>query len=294
MTLKKFPKVRPLGHPDTDAITEPGTIHVLEKMDGANFRWGVRDGDLIIGSRNHTYPVGDENIPKAFQHAVDFVAEMLDGQNVPENRTFFGEAMHKHTLEYDWDNTPSVLGFGVYNHDKERFEAWNWAKNDLQAYDIPTVPMGDPIEPSDLSPDYPIPASGYRDGRPEGVVFWHENGACAKLRTEEFREKHDGNTSGPEDYEPSEGHEILVETYCTETRIDKRINDLLDQGHTLERSLMGEGLPQAVARDIFEEHAHEIVNENETVDLKAFRSLVAKRCLSRIDTRMANSLEVPS
>ncbi len=40
--LKKFPKVRPIGHPDTEAVTSPGNVYVLEKMDGANFRFGKR------------------------------------------------------------------------------------------------------------------------------------------------------------------------------------------------------------------------------------------------------------
>lgn len=289
MSLKKFPKVRPLGHPETEPILEPGTVHVLEKMDGANFRWGVRDGDLIIGSRNHTYPVGDDNIPKAFRHAVEFVQNRFEGHEVVGDVTFFGEAMHPHTLEYDWDNTPSVLGFAMYDHKAERFDPWPIAKDAFESWDVPPVPHLDPIEPEDLSTEYPIPASGYRDGQPEGVVFWHENGTCAKLRTEAFKEKHKSPTSDAKGYD---GHEKLVADYCTEPRIDKRINDLLDQGETLERSLMGEGLPQAVARDIFEEHAHEIVNENETVDLKAFRSLVAKRCLTRIDDRMAEEMGV--
>lgn len=290
MSLHKFPKVRPVGHPDTQAIAEPGTIDVLEKMDGANFRF-ARDGDRILfGSRNNVYE-NEKDIAKAFGHAVEFVRERVDPDELRDEVTYFGEAMHKHTLEYDWDNTPSFLGFAVYAHGARAFKSWGVARAEFERIGLPTVPRVTKITPSDLSADYPIPESEYRDGLAEGVVFWHRNTARAKLRSEEFREKHKGNTSGPEDYEPSDGHEILVETYCTPARVNKRIDDLLDEGHDLGRRLMGEGLPQAVARDIFEEHAHEIVGLNETVDLKAFRSLVASRCLERIDRRLAENAE---
>jgi len=284
--LKKFPKVRPIGHPDTQALTEPGTVHVLEKMDGANFRFG-RDADRILfGSRNNVYK-NERDIAKAFGHAVDHVRERCDPGDLRDGVTYFGEAMHSHTLEYDWDNVPSVLGFAVYDHDAGTFKAWDVAAEEFDRLGIETVPLVETLPHDDLSPDYAIPDSAYRDGVAEGVVFWHENTARAKLRSEEFKEKHDSdNHSEPVDFE---GHGKLVQQYCTATRIDKRIDDLLDEGHQLGRPLMGEGLPQAVSRDIFEEHAHEIVGMNETVDLKQYRSLVAKRCLARIDERMKES-----
>lgn len=283
--LKKFPKVRPIGHPDTDAITEDGDVYVLEKMDGANFRFGRGDGGLLFGSRNNVY-ADPENIPKGFRHSVEYVKERADPDDLRDGVTYFGEAMHSHTLEYDWDNVPDVLGFAVYDHDAGAFKSTPVAFDEFDRLGIPTVPVVEFLSPSDLSADYPIPESEYRDGPAEGVVFWHENTTRAKLRSEEFKEKHDAPVAQPQDFE---GHGVLVKQYCTETRIDKRIDDLLDEGHDLGRELMGEGLPQAVSRDILEEHAHEIVGLNETVDLKKYRSLVAKRCLSRIDDRMAEA-----
>lgn len=281
--LKKFPKVRPLGHPETDAIQEPGTVHVVEKMDGANFRFGC-DGDRILfGSRNNVYK-NEKDISKAFHHAVEFVEERASPDDLRDDVTYFGEAMHPHTLEYDWDNVPSVLGFAVYDHGAGEFKTWDTATEEFGRLDIPVVPHVDTVSPDALDADYDIPESTYRDGLAEGVVFWHENTTRAKLRSEEFKEKHDSDDhSEPQDFD---GHGVLVNTYCTETRIDKRIDDLLDEGHDLGRPLMGEGLPQAVSRDIFEEHAHEIVGMNETVDLKDYRSLVAQKCLERIDERV--------
>lgn len=285
MTLKKFPKVRPVGHPDTDTITEPGTIHVLEKMDGANFRFGADDDRILFGSRNVLYK-NETDIANSFDHAVEHVRECADTSDLIDGVTYFAEAMHKHTLEYEWSEVPDVLGFAAYDHEQSEFVPWTVAKEEFERLGIETVPVIEKIDPSELTPEYDIPESEYRDGVAEGVVFWHENTTRAKLRSEEFREKHDENTARPEDFEPDDGHEVLVDTYCTDTRIDKRIDDLLDEGHDLGRPLMGEGLPQAVSRDILEEHAHEIVGLNETVDLKEYRSLVAKKCLNRLDRRM--------
>jgi hypothetical protein len=284
--VKKFPKVRPIGHPDTQRLTKPGTVHVVEKMDGANFRFRS-DGDRILfGSRNNVYR-NEKDLPNAFSHAVEHVEGNCDADTLREGVTYFGEAMHKHTLEYNWDNTPSVLGFAIYDHGEESFAAWNEVVSEFERLGLTPAPLIETEDSDTIDAEYDIPKSKYRDGLAEGVVFWHENGSRAKLRSEEFKEKHGAsNHAEPEDYT---GHGTLVNKFCTETRIDKRIDDLLDEGHTLGRELMGEGLPQAVSRDILEEHAHEIVSMNETVNLKDYRSLVAKRCLSRLDERIANN-----
>lgn len=280
--LKRFPKVRPLGHPDTRSLNDPGDVYVLEKMDGANFRFG-RDGDRILfGSRNNVYK-NEKDIANAFTHAVEYVRNRVGRVDLRDDVTYFAEAMHSHTLEYEWDDVPSVLGFAVYDHESESFESWTTAAEEFDRISIDATPVVETLPHDALETDYTIPESEYRDGKAEGVVFWHENTSRAKLRSEEFKEKHNAPVSEPQDFE---GHGILVKKFCTEARIDKRINDLLDEGHDLGRPLMGEGLPQAVSRDILEEHAHEIVGMNETVDLKDYRSLVAKRCLKRLDTRI--------
>lgn len=282
--LKKFPKVRPIGHPETDVVTSDGKVYVLEKMDGANFRF-KRDGDRIVfGSRNVVYK-NEKDIPNAFEHAVKFVRERVNPSDLPEDKAFFGEAMHEHTLEYDWPSVPSVLGYAAYDGANGKFLPYPAADNLFRELSIPTAPLVEVIDGDEIDKHYSIPDSEYRNGVAEGVVFWDKSGGRAKLRSEEFKEKHDSPTASPQDFE---GHGRIVNEYCTKQRIDKRIDDLLDEGHDLGRPLMGEGLPMAVARDIFEEGAHEIVGMSETVDLKEYRSLVAKRCLSRIDERLAD------
>jgi hypothetical protein len=285
--LKKFPKVRPIGHPETESLVEPGTVTIHEKMDGANFRFRVDGERILFGSRNVVYK-NEKDIANAFEHAVEFIREQVSPTDLNPNYTYFGEAMHKHTLEYEWESVPSFLGFAIYNHGAGEIIPWSDARSVFDLLELPTVPVVEEITGNDVSADYEIPRSAYReDGKGEGVVFWHENGTKAKLRTDEFKEKHNAPTSDPVDFE---GHGKLVNQYCTDTRIDKRINSLLDEGHTLSRELMGNGLPQDVSRDILEEHAHEIVGMNETVDLKEYRSLVAKKCVNRIDERMRDNV----
>lgn len=285
--LKKFPKVRPIGHPKTEPLLQEGCVTVHEKMDGANFRFRVDEERILFGSRNVVYQ-NEKDIPNAFEHAVNFIREFVSPTDLHPNYTYFGEAMHKHTLDYEWESVPSFLSFAIYDHGAEKIIPWSKARGVFNTLGLPTVPVVEQITGDDVSADYEIPRSAYReDGKGEGVVFWHENGTRAKLRTEEFKEKHGSPTSDPVDFE---GHGKLVNKFCTDTRIDKRINDLLDEGYTLSRELMGEGLPQAVSRDILEEHAHEIVSMNETVDLKDYRSLVAKRCVNRIDERMQENV----
>jgi hypothetical protein len=185
-------------------------VYALEKMDGPNFRFGTDGDQLVFGSRNQVYRDRDQ-IPGPLQHAVEYIDARVDPDDLRPGATYFGEAMHEHTLEYDWESVPDVLGFAVYDHETDVFKSWPQARREFDRLGIDTVPQVALLPPEDLSPEYEIPDSEYRDGIAEGVVFWHENATRAKLRSEEFREKHDGNTSGPEDFEPSDGHEVLIE-----------------------------------------------------------------------------------
>lgn len=126
--MRKFPKLKYPSDPETDGILA-GEVVVTEKLDGANFRFSWdEDGTLHVGTRNHTFPWDDENVPKAFGHAIEYVKERESDLWGHEDLTLFGEAMHLHSLTYqDVDYNQPAKGsphFGEGYPSVVLFDAW--------------------------------------------------------------------------------------------------------------------------------------------------------------------------
>ena len=124
--MKQFPSIPRLANAP-DRLFETGHIWLLEKVDGANVRFQLQESGLIVvGDRSRVYDDPDA-IPTPYRHAVRHIRENLDRQALrravddPTEIVFFGEAMHHHTIEYDWQRTPSFLGFDVWSTSKQQF-----------------------------------------------------------------------------------------------------------------------------------------------------------------------------
>jgi hypothetical protein len=321
--MKKFSKIRRIGHSrNTDTVRNPEDQLIFkEKMDGANFRFTVKEVDgepkFFFGSKNVEYKINgepdyEENVDKRFKDAIDWIRENIDpekvaGEVIKRNSergfryTIFCENMVKHSLEYNWGETPQVIGYDIYSHKEERYLNWSSAKQMLESWGIPTVPVVDCKTVEEFDPEnYEIPESNYRDGKMEGVVIINQDqeedqrsgfNTRAKMVTQEFKEKHKKSTGARQSVEAIKGHEKIVSKYCTKGRIRKHIEKMRDEGRDLGKELMGSqdnsaGLPIRVAVDIMEEEADEIVRRNDEMNWKNYRSLVAKRCLRVIETEM--------
>ena len=73
--MRTYPSIRYPNEPETDGLLEPGAdIVVMEKLDGANFRWHFdEDGRIVPGSRRVEYEsADDENLDKNFIHAIEY------------------------------------------------------------------------------------------------------------------------------------------------------------------------------------------------------------------------------
>ncbi|MFC7188406.1 RNA ligase family protein [Halocatena marina] len=197
--MRKYEKIRRIGHRDNEELFDSGYIAVQEKMDGANFRIYINeDRELSFGSRNIDYRnVPDEDVDKNFRPAIEYIrdsARLTAVYDVVNNYgpvTLFGEAMHKHELDYDWDSTPRVLGFDVYSHLKDEYLQWTIAEEIFNRLNIETAPVLDFGPVDEITPsDYEEIESSYRDGIAEGVVFKnHSTQTRAKLITEAFAER---------------------------------------------------------------------------------------------------------
>jgi len=295
--MKKFPSIKRIGDAQNNGILESGKLAIQEKLDGANFRFMAeqhfgdeyreRGRNLVFGSRNVCYK-NERDRNKTFDHAVEFVR---DNANIPAlleaeagcgPLVLYGEAMHPHTFDYDWDNTPSFLGFDVYSVDREQFLEIELVEELFEKVGLPTVPLlytGEAVAlPETLLDEktgVAVPESEYRNGVAEGVVIKNEDtGQRAKVRSQEFRERHKSSHASKEDtYEPDDAT-VLAHQYTTEARVIKWIHKYRDRGVEIEMGIM-EDLWREIFDDIIEEEYEEILLGNHKIDTKQFRSEVA-------------------
>jgi len=309
-TMKKYPKIRRIGHAENGGIVDHGQLVVKEKLDGASFRYmqeahldeehHTPGRKLVFGSRNVVYK-NEKDIDKNFTHAVEYVRENLKFDVILEAEVeygsivVYGEAMHPHTLEYDWENTPSFVGFDIWSVDQQQFLPWSEAQEIIDAMGLPTIPTIYKGPAETFMKEYDISqlfeggdiTSAYRNGLPEGVVIRNEDtGRTAKVRTQQFKEAHTGQTAtDPDDYEPSDA-QALARKFTTEARVIKMIHKYEDRGETIEMSIM-ESLWAEVFEDIIEEEYETIFLGNHEIDTKEFRSEVASITASVLESYLA-------
>lgn len=288
MRMKKYPKVKRLGHEKTDGILNyPVTI--LEKMDGANFRFthsdnvdGVEEERLVFGSRNVVYK-NEEDTDNNFEHAIEFVEERAGPEDFKEAEmpgdsvTVFGEAMHPHTLDYDWDIVPNVLIFGAWSED-QGWLGWQSVDKCARYLNLDTVPVlyrEREYESPDELPDNP--ESEYRDGVAEGIVIRSKRGGVlrrAKLRTEKFIEMHGSAKKSGRPLDGDDSIQLANELLRKEPWIKKQIHKYENRGRTIEMSIMDD-LWRDVFDDIIEEEYETIFLGNYEINTKKFRSAIA-------------------
>lgn len=300
--MKKFRKIKRLGHRSTNGILEEGGLIILEKIDGNNVRVTYDDEHekLLFGSRNVEFKEDgvpfdhdSDEIGGQFEDVTDYIHNTIEEEEKLSDITLFGENMVKHTLEYNWDEAPQWLVFAAFDEEEKTWLPWSEVVDIAHDLGFETVPVVDRMDPETFKeafdPDDPddfVPESEYRPGLAEGVVIRNtENDMMAKIRTEEFKEKHDTDGSKKKPKTPNDTNDLINE-YATDGRIRKHIEKLVvDQGEDLEMELM-EQLPMNVVEDIFEEEYEEIVRTNKTINFKDFRSGVADRCVTLLKKRI--------
>lgn len=303
--MKAYPKISRMGHSDTEGIlTHPVTI--VEKMDGANFRFtvgdnvdGAPDDELIFGSRNVVYK-NREDIDKNFLHAVDYVEARVEpedfrnAQRGDDELVLFGEANHAHTLSYGepedqpdgantWKDVPNVTIFDAWSAE-EGWLAWDSINAISKRLKIPTVPLVYRQRSYDSPDELPDNiTSEYRDGPAEGIIIRNEVlGQRAKLRSEEFLDKHaGGGPSASSDHVSDDTSELVAEVLAKEPWVEKQIHKYRNEGRDINMSIM-ESLWRSVFDDIIDEEYETILLGNWDINTKDFRSEIASHTAERL------------
>jgi hypothetical protein len=269
--MKAYPSIPRVSNAPAE-LFEEGHLWLLEKVDGANFRFQLRQSGLVrFGDRSRVYE-DPTDVPDPYQHAVRHIQESLDRSALRnavddvEQVVFFGEAMHHHTIEYDWERTPSFLGIDVWSATTESFRPPDAAERIFQHLGLQPVNAIEREFPArDFDPDaYTIPRSAWYAGPAEGVIIRNKQGDRAKLLHPDFREVDD---TVPVDASAAE----LARKYATTRRFEKLAAKFDDQGQpvTFER------LYERVLEDIVREEHKRLYHGGQPVDMRTFRDEVA-------------------
>jgi hypothetical protein len=270
--MKRYPSIPHLE--DTPTIFERGHLWILEKVDGAHLRFQLQDSGVIrFGDRTRVFET-PADVPEPYQHAVHHIQTNLEREALRravddvEDIVFFGEAMHRHTLDYDWERTPSFLGFDVWAADAESFRAPDAVEGIFERLGLdPVNAVERERHTRDFDPSrYTVPQSAWYDGPAEGVVVRDKRGHRAQIRHPEFREASD---SKPFAESPSE----LAAKYATEQRFDRLAADLEAEN----RAVTFDALYDRVLEDIVRQEHPRLYHDTDPVDMRAFRSAVATR-----------------
>ena len=241
-------------------------------MDGANIRFQLQQSGLIrFGDRSRVYDDPDA-VPDPYHHAVRHVRENLDRDALRravddvDAYVFFGEAMHHHTIDYDWERTPSFLGFDVWSTADDRFLSPDVVEGIYERLGLQSVNAVErERRAAEFDPtSYEVPQSAWYNGPAEGVVIRNKRGGRAKLLHPDFREV---DETIPVDADAS----TLAHRYATRQRFRKLAAKLEDH----ERAVTVEMLYERTLEDIVREEHKRLYHGSDLVDMQAFRSEVA-------------------
>lgn len=332
--MKKYPKIKRLDQ-EGEKIIGVDKLILLEKIDGANGRFKIKNNDIYFGTRRtkqtkNNQPLSIDKMNNSFVHAYKYLQKIIEWENVEkldfpfEKATFFGECLHKHTLDYTWSgnhpdiegsNIPNFLCFDIYIEDKG-FLRHEKVEEICSKIGIPTVPVIDICSYESMLDNYKVdedkplssdnfdyPKSKFRqrdreadiefdrEAYPEGVVVKNDiTKEKIKIVHPEFKETHKPSSSGQKNIsEERKKANEFCNKYVTRQRIQKiayKIRDESNKFEELEMSMMKK-LPLRVIEDVFEEEDVNIDRENEDI-MSEVRSKASSKCSTTL-TRMINN-----
>ncbi|NHN60985.1 MULTISPECIES: RNA ligase family protein [Halorussus] len=310
--MKRYPET-PRAADAPPGLFESGHLWLQELVDGAHLRFRLREsGMLEFGDRDRVYRdtaarsasssrTGSDDadeIPASYRHAVRHVRESFDREALraaredPSSVVFFGEATVRCGVDYDWDRTPSFLGFDVWDADAQGASSSRTGSDDAdagqflppdaveQVFDrvgLDSVNVfAKEVRAADFDPeDYAIPDSAWYDGPAAGAVVRNKTGQRAVIPNLDVEEAAVDETApvDPSAEDAETRAEELAERFVTRERVEAVADDLEARGRPATFDAVFERVFEAVAR---EEHRL-LFGERASVDVGAFRSAVAAR-----------------
>lgn len=279
--MKGFPSL-PRIENASDSLLDGGHLWILELVDGERLRFRLDESGLVrFGDGRRVYDDADA-IPDRYRHAVRHVRDRLDRETLRravadvEGVVFFGIATHRRSVEYDWERTPSFLGYDIWSADADEFRPPDAAEQIFERLGLhPANAVEKERNTRDFDPDsYAVPRSAWYDGPAKGVVVRNKRGERAKLLHPGFRE----NAS----VEPLDGSAAeLASQFATRQRFERLESALVDRG----RPVTVESLYERTLEDVLREEHARFDHRDTDVEMAAFRSELAALCRRFLDDR---------
>ncbi|WP_435318098.1 RNA ligase family protein [Haloarchaeobius sp. TZWSO28] len=282
--MHQYPPI-PAAADAPDALFSEGHLWLTEKLDGAHLRFTLQDtGVLAFGDRTQVW-TGD-GIPEQYRHAVRHVRETVDREALREavdsagDLVVFGAAMHRRTIDYDWDRVPSFVGFDLWRTDRDAFLPPDIAEKVVEGIGLTAVNTFDrevPAKHFQLD-SYEVPDSNWYDGPAAGVVVKNKRGLRAVIDLDRF-----DTESGPRPVDATP--EEFAERVVSEGTVRRVVRDLTERGGGSPPK--PETVHQHVLDRVLRSEYGRITHHESTVDTPGVRSAVAGRVqtlLNRIDT----------
>lgn len=287
MSFPKYPKIKIIGDSENTVLFEnkDKIIYAEEKIDGANARFMFRESQLLFGSRNNDITSAEPG--KSWTAWTSYVANIV--QATPEvfaeneSYVYFGEAMVKHSLAYNFKDHPPFILYDIWDMKTEKYVSRKVLENVCKRTGLVPVRLvfAGSVQQFDMKkPQEYLTKSAYGDVEMEGIVVKSADVPVrAKFVSDKFKEvnKDVFGLSKRQARATNDDSEYFISTYFTNARIDKCIFKLRDDGHPISMKMMGT-LIKAVYDDCIEECWKEILNERRVWDTQTIRTKLSKRC----------------
>lgn len=280
--MRKFEKIHRLGKDEVDGILE-GTVHIEEKIDGANTSIWNSDGTIRFASRN-------QEITGGFNGFVEYIQYSIQGKSIQSllkdypYLILYGEWLVPHTILYEKDNYMRWYMYDVFNTNTDKYLTRPSVRELIGTYQI--------LSPHEFGYFYNPIVNQLRDlvgksilgNKGEGIVIkrddfinrWGDR-CYAKLVAPEFLEDNaitfNSNSKASEAYNEM----YVINKWMTSSRVSKITNKVQPQ---IEEKLDMKHIPRIINEsyhDLISEEAWEIAKLNKQIDFKKLRDLAFKK-----------------
>lgn len=290
--MKEFPPC-PSATEAPSALFERGHLWLHELVDGAPVRFQVRaDGRLQFGDAVRTFV---DDVPPAYAHVARHVRERFDrgalreAVDDVESVVFFGYAMHRRGVDYDWETTPSFLGSDVWSGPSAYLLPDRVEKIYRRLGLDPLPTLAAEVRAADFDPDsYTFPGSAWYDGPVAGVLLRNKRGLRAGLDNPAVGDTGDTDSdrtalTDPDGEAPAA--ESRAEAFARRHATPARFAAVAERIRADGRPVTFDALYERTVAAITRAHHDRLFSSREDVDLRAFRSAVAERTQSYLADR---------
>jgi hypothetical protein len=229
---------------------------------------------------------------KTFHKERDALLEILNTKTdlISRNYIYYVEWMAKHTVDYQ-GKIGAFIGLDIRlkplnDEEPVKFLMYDDKIKEFEKLGIPAVALKWRGLAKEVNEDLLkelIKSSSYYEGMPEGVVIKNYGRInqfgkqiYAKVVNDNFSEHSKSRTNK---VRPSDDTGLIVDTFITEARVNKRILSLINEGkQELGMELM-RFLPMQVVQDVFKEESEWMLKNCKIVDFSALKSFTSKKCV---------------